>query len=108
MRYTGNHNPMTAINRTLRGRRDGFTLVEVVTALVILAFMSSSVLIVINRSVMSAADSALRIEAFRVARENMELLLIDNNLSETVEYGTSEVNPNITWTTLRSASFCTR
>jgi hypothetical protein len=73
---------------------------EVVTALLILAFVSSSVLIVINRSVMAAADSAFQMDAFRVARENMELLLASSNLSETVEYGVSESNPNIRWTTV--------
>lgn len=74
-------------------------MLEVMTSLVILAFVSSSVLLVINRSILSAADSAFQVEAFRVARENMELLLVGNSVSEMVEYGTSERYPGISWRT---------
>ena len=77
-----------------------FSLVEVLTALAILALISSSVLVVINRCVGSAADSALRIQAFEVARENMEKLLSSTSLEEGVKYGESEKYPEITWTTV--------
>jgi len=78
----------------------GFSLVEVLTALAILALISSSVLVVINRCVASAADSALRIQAFEVARENMEKLLASPLVQETVEYGESDKYPEITWQTV--------
>lgn len=82
------------------GTRRGFTLLEVMTALVILAFVSSSVLVLINRSITSAADSAFRMEAFKLARENMEKLLSANIVTETVEYGISEQHPGISWRTV--------
>ncbi len=81
----------------------GFTLLEVLTALTILAFVSSSVLLVINRSIASAADSAFRMEAFQMARENMEKILVSNSVSEMVEYGTSERYPDISWRTVVEA-----
>ena len=52
--------------------KPAFTLVEVMMALSILALISSSVLVVIDRCVVSGADSALRMQAFEVARANME------------------------------------
>ena len=42
----------------------GFSLPEVVAALIILGLVSSSVLVVINRCMVSAANSALRMQAF--------------------------------------------
>lgn len=99
MRNQENHNTTVGEGRGRIGRRRGFTLLEVMTSLVILAFVSSSVLLVINRSILSAADSTFRLEAFRVARENMELLLLGNVASEMVEYGTSERYPGVSWRT---------
>ena len=78
----------------------GFTLIEVMAALIILAIISSSVLVVINRCVASAADSALRMQAFEVARENMEKLLASDSVEETVEYGESDKYPEISWQTV--------
>lgn len=69
------------------------------TALMILALASSSVLIVIDRCVASAATSAMRIQAFEVARENMENLLSLPSAKEGVEYGESDKYPGITWQT---------
>ncbi|MCH8119729.1 MAG: prepilin-type N-terminal cleavage/methylation domain-containing protein [Planctomycetes bacterium] len=78
----------------------GFSLVEVLTALAILALISSSVLVVIDRCVVSAADSSLRMQAFEVARENMEKLLASPLVQETVEYGESDTYLGITWQTV--------
>jgi len=78
----------------------GFTLMEMVTALIILALISSSLLVVINRCVASAADSTLRMKAFEVARENMEKLLASDSVSQTVEFGTSDKCPEIKWQTV--------
>lgn len=80
--------------------KPAFTLVEVLTALSILALMSSSVLVVINRCVASGADTALRMQAFEVARENMEKLLALQSVQETVEYGESDIYQGITWQTI--------
>lgn len=69
------------------------------TALAILALASSSVLIVIDRCVASAATSAMRMQAFEVARENMENLLSLPSAKEGVEYGESDKYPAIKWQT---------
>jgi prepilin-type N-terminal cleavage/methylation domain-containing protein len=82
-----------------RLRPNAFSLLEVLTALAILAFASSSVLYVINRCMASTANSALQMEAFQVARENMEQVLVSDSVVETVEYGTSELYPDISWQT---------
>ena len=83
----------------IRNTNTAFTLVEVMTALVILAIISSSVLVVINRCMASAADSALRMQAFEVARDNMETLLSKDSVEEMVEYGSSDKYPEIQWQT---------
>lgn len=80
--------------------KTAFTLTEVMTALVILAIVSSSVLVVINRCVASAADSALHMQAFEVARENMEKLLASDSVEETTDYGDSDKYPEIKWQTV--------
>jgi len=82
--------------RILRGK-PAFSLLEVIAALVILALVSSSVLVVINRCMSSSADSALCMQAFEVARENMEKLLASDSVSEIAEYGTSDKYPQIQW-----------
>ena len=74
-------------------------------ALAILALISSSVLVVINRCTASAADSALRMQAFGVVRDNMEKLLVLDSVGEKVEYGSSEKNPDIQWQTTVEAFY---
>jgi type II secretory pathway pseudopilin PulG len=81
-------------------KEKAFTLGEVVAALAILALVSSSVLVVINRCLTSAADSRLRLQALEVARENMEKLLSAGSVKETVEYGESDKYPQIKWETV--------
>ena len=78
----------------------GFSLPEVVVAVSILAFISASVLVVINRCIASATDSVLRMQAFEVARENMEKLLVSDSVTEMVEYGSSDKHPEIQWQTV--------
>jgi len=76
-----------------------FTLIEVMAALIILAIVSSSVLVVINRCVASVTDSTLRLQAFELARENMEKLLASDSVEEGVDYGESDKYPDIKWQT---------
>lgn len=92
MKYSSEKNLLFA-SLTYRG----FTLVEVMGALVILALVSSSVVVVINRCMASAADMELRIQAFELARQNMEKLLTSDSAKEMVEYGTSYKYPEIQW-----------
>lgn len=97
-------NTLDAADRTARpSRTSGFTLLEVVTALAILALASSSILVVINRCMATAANSAFQMEAFQLARENLEKLLVADTLSEQVEYGTSDRYPDIAWRTVVEA-----
>jgi excisionase family DNA binding protein/prepilin-type N-terminal cleavage/methylation domain-containing protein len=80
--------------------RKAFTLAEVLTALMILGLMSSSILVVINRCITSSTNSVLQMQAFEVARENMETLLSKDSVKETIENGTSDKYPEIDWTTV--------
>lgn len=74
-------------------------MAEVVAALVILGFFSSGVMVVINRCMAWATDSAIRMQAFEVARENMEKLLSLGSVEEMSEFGDSEKYPEIKWQT---------
>jgi hypothetical protein len=51
----------------------------------------------------STANSAIRMEAFQVARENLEKVLVAETVSESVEYGISELYPSISWRTVIEA-----
>ena len=72
---------------------------EVSAALIILALVSSGVVIIIDRCATSGANSVLRMQAFEVARENMEKLLSSDSLKETVDYGDSELYLGVKWET---------
>ncbi len=85
--------------RTRNIQKKAFSLVEVSAALIILALVSSGVMVIIDRCANSGADSALRMQAFEVARENMEKLLASDSLKETVDYGDSELYPAVKWET---------
>jgi prepilin-type N-terminal cleavage/methylation domain-containing protein len=81
-------------------RAAGFTILEVLAALLILALASSSVLLVMDRCLASASDSVLRMEAFELVRENLEKVLVCEKIEETVDFGTSERYPSISWQTV--------
>ncbi len=86
--------------RDARDTRPAFSLGEVVAALAILAIISLSVLVVISRCAASAANSTLQMQAFEIARDNMEKLLASDSVKESVEYGQSDQYPGITWQTV--------
>ena len=73
---------------------------EVVMAVIILAFVTTSVLTLMNRCIAVATDVRTRTEAFEIARENMENLLAADRLPEKSEFGISETNPDIQWETV--------
>ncbi len=77
--------------------KGGFTLIEALTALVIVGFICGTVLVVINDCVDSISDQSSRLEAIEVARENIEFLISQSMLKESVETGISEVYPGIEW-----------
>ena len=74
-----------------------FTFIEVVTALTIVSVITFGVLVVINRSVASMIENQARIQAFELARENMENLLASDSVSDMVEFGVHEFNEDIEW-----------
>lgn len=82
---------------------DGFTLIEVMAALMILGIICSGVWVVIERCMAASADSAVRMAAFEVVRENMEKVLASDSVKENVEYGTCDKYPDISWETLVEA-----
>jgi hypothetical protein len=69
------------------------------TACVLLAFIGSSVWVVMDRCMISAADTTQRMRAFVIAQDNMEKLLIAESVEEMIEYGVSEKFPDIRWQT---------
>ena len=82
---------------TPRCSHRAFSLPEAMAALMILSFMAVGVLTIVNRSMASVADSVLKMRAFEVARNNMEMLLASKSLSQTIDYGYSELYPQIEW-----------
>ncbi len=85
--------------------RKAFSLIETVAALAILALVSSSVLVVVERCTAAMVDSELRMQAFEVARENMEKLLVLDSVGDMLEYGSSERYPDIEWQTVVEAFY---
>lgn len=79
--------------------RNAFSLVEMSVAIVILGMIIATVFTVINRALETVAEWQTKIQAFEIARENMEKLLAQKSLTDKIEYGTSEINPDINWET---------
>jgi prepilin-type N-terminal cleavage/methylation domain-containing protein len=86
-------------DNNLFGRRSAFTLPEVMAAVVILGLICSSTFVVVTRAMASAADSAMRMNAFHVVRDNMEMLLSQDSVAEMTDSGYSERYPEIDWET---------
>jgi hypothetical protein len=74
-----------------------FSLAEAVAALMILAMICAGILVAVNNSLTAAADSILKMQAFEVARENLESMLGSASVKESIENGTSEKYPSIQW-----------
>ena len=77
--------------------RNAFTLIEVSVALIILGMIVATVLVVANRAIDTVVLWQTKMEAFEIARENMEKILAQSSVSDMVEYGIDEKNPDITW-----------
>jgi len=69
-------------------------------AIAILSYVFLGLLVVMNRYMSSAVDSVMRMQAFEVARKNMEDLLTSDLVEESVEFGDSEKYPDIQWQTV--------
>ncbi len=79
--------------------KSAFCLIEVAAALTILVFVIISILAVYDRCMAAAAESTLRMQAFEVARDNMESLLTRQAVELSVENGQSGKYPDILWQT---------
>lgn len=77
--------------------RGGFTLIEVAAAVLIIAGICATTLVVMNRCVEAAINLRNRERAFELARENLEFLLTGLKAREGMEYGFDEVNPEVQW-----------
>jgi type II secretory pathway component PulJ len=91
---------MSLAHKNFGKRNHGFTLMEALAATAILTFVASSVWVVIDRCVTSTANSKIKMQAFEVARENLETILAQESVTEIVENGNSERYPGIEWETI--------
>jgi len=78
----------------------GFTLIEVVAALLVLSLILTSVMVVMSRITESMIDLRSQTQAFEVVRQNMETLLASTSVSDKSDFGFLEWNPDITWQTI--------
>jgi len=79
--------------------RWAFSLIETLAALGILAVISATIFVVIDRAVNATANMAMQRQAFEIARENMEKILAGSTATESAEFGISDRYPNIEWHT---------
>jgi len=83
----------------------GFTLIEVTVALIVFGMIAATVLVVINKAIETVVMWQTKMQAFEIARENMEKILAQSSVTDSVEYGMSETNPDITWETTVSSFY---
>ncbi|MBN1796433.1 MAG: type II secretion system protein [Sedimentisphaerales bacterium] len=83
----------------MKNKKNGFTLIESMAAVLILGIIVSSVIVVFIRCSSGSLDSMRKMQVFEVARENMENTLAEDTVSEKSEYGFSEKYPDIEWAT---------
>lgn len=75
----------------------GFTLIEVVAAVLILSGILATTMVVMNHCVCAAIDLRSHERAFELARENLETLLTSVKVKDRLEYGFDELNPGVQW-----------
>ncbi len=84
---------------TMYRQRRGFTLIEVVAALMILSLMCSSIVFVIKRCMTETMNTTLKMQALEVIRGKMEEMLASTSVKEGTDFGLSDEYPQITWQT---------
>ncbi|MCX5634098.1 MAG: type II secretion system protein [Phycisphaerae bacterium] len=85
--------------------RKAFTLIEVTVALIVFGMIAATVLVVINKAIETVVLWQTKMQAFEITRENMEKILAQSSVTDFVEYGMSETNPDITWETTVSSFY---
>ncbi len=88
------------IKRSLRHFRRAFTLLEVAVALVLISAILASVLVVMQQVQGAMMNMRLKTIAFEIARHNLETLLSQASVSDTADFGFSELYPDIDWQTV--------
>lgn len=78
-------------------KQRGFTLVEIAAAIILIAMMLTSAMIILDNLTGALSDLRLRRVAFEIAREKMEALLAEKKLQDLLEYGVDEIWPEVQW-----------
>lgn len=76
-----------------------FTLVEVAVTIVVVALIAGTSMTILDNLVGAMLDIRMHTDAFEIARQNMETLLSLQNVQDKVEFGVSEIHPEIQWQT---------
>ena len=77
--------------------KKAFTLVEAMAALLVMGIVTGGGVVTISNCLNSMINMRLEEEAVNLASENMEYLLAKKQISEFVESGTDEINPDLSW-----------
>lgn len=77
-----------------------FTLLEVAVALVLISAILASVLVVMQQVQGAMMNMRLKTIAFEIARHNLETLLSQASVTDTADFGFSELYPDIDWQTV--------
>ncbi len=80
-----------------KNERKAFSMIEVTVALVVLGVIAATVLVIINKAMDTVVLWQNKMQAFEIARENMEKILSQPTVTDMFEYGANEINPDITW-----------
>jgi hypothetical protein len=77
-----------------------FTLVEVAVTIVVVGLIVGTSMTILDNLIGAMSDIRLHTDAFETARQNMESLLSEQNIRDKIEYGISEIHPEIQWQTV--------
>jgi len=89
-----------SIKAASRHSMRAFTLLEVAVALVLISAIITSVLVVMQQVQRTMIDMRLKTIAFEIARHNLETLLSQASVTDTADFGFSELYPDIDWQTV--------
>lgn len=91
---------MWNLKRHSSGMSRGFSLMETLVAIQILALMCTGIVVVMNRCLETVTNLSREAEAMEEARGQMERVLAQASVHESVESGTSDRFPGIEWQTV--------
>jgi len=88
---------MNLVHKQNVRKNKGFTIAEAIAATTILAIITSGVWVVVDRCLIATTNMKIKMQAFEVARENLEIILSRPSVKESIETGNSERYPGIQW-----------